>query len=143
VDGSGVAVGGIFRLGREVVAHRTELYADFRHLYSTSVEAVSGRELFHLLLGLLGDPSSRWQAAVHEWEYPITREGMNTLHLMDLLIRRWTPAKQSPRLWPRPWDAVELRARARRISDERLLRVLRPGRYSAGDGEQVDPEGDG
>lgn len=123
MDCAGCVVGGIFRLGISVAAHTSELYADFRAIYSTPLSHVSGPELFHLLSALLADPTSRFHAAEAGWSNPLSWEGMNDLHLLDLLLQRWSTSFKP---FPRPWDAAVLAARVERISDERLMQKLRP-----------------
>jgi hypothetical protein len=140
---SGCRLGGILWLTGQVVAHRFELFADFRAIYSVSADAVCGPELWALCRALLKDTGSRFHAAVAGWDHPLSREGIDQLHFIDLHLQRWSTRDRKNRPWPKPWDAAALRSRAERISDDRLLRALRPERFSVGEGEQVDPEGDG
>lgn len=81
---------------------------------------VSGPELAALIHSLLEDPASRFHAAVSGWTYPVTREAINQLDLMDLLLMRWQGDKFKP--LPRPWDVQKRSGKSR----TEVLRQLRP-----------------
>ena len=108
--------------------HRAELVADFRAEYSVSLFDVRGHELSLLILGLLKDPTTRTHAAFAKWEYPLSREAIYTLDLIDILLSKWMPkGKFKPSA--RPWDAVVLKRSGARLDDEALHRKLRPHLY--------------
>lgn len=128
MEGLGGSAGGSGELvARLVSEHRDELAYDFRHLYSASIWGVAGHEFGALTVALLADPASRLHAVVSEWEYPLSREAMSHLSVIDVLLMRWQGQKYKP--WPRPWDKAAITQRAQRITDERLLRKLRPHLY--------------
>lgn len=79
-----------------------------------------------LVKALLSDPRSRLQAVVAGWQYPLSRESMNTLDLMDLLLQRWSEqGKYRPAT--RPWDAVKP---GKKRSVEDAMRILRPHKFT-------------
>lgn len=119
----GCPLGGILELSRLSVAHRSELYADFREFFHTSPTDLSGAQFIALVRALLQDPRSRFQAKTAGWRYPASRETLTTLHLIDILLQRWTEeGKYRPA--ERPWDPT--RTPVKRRTPTEALRILRP-----------------
>ena len=90
---------------------------------------MAGRELSNLIRGLLADPGSRFSAAVADWSYPLSREGIQQLQLIDLLLMRWSSKRHPYKPSQKPWDAAQLAKRAQRLTNDELMRVLRPHKH--------------
>lgn len=84
-------------------------------------------ELLLLLRALLADPRSRLRAVVAEWSHPLSREAMQQLDMIDLLLMRWSKdGKFKP--VARPWDKKPKAKAKRKPSDAH--RKLRPYLYN-------------
>ena len=57
--------------------------------------------MWHLTLMLLRDPESRLQAAIAEWEHPVSREWILMAETFDLAHA--VASKRKPKPLPRPW----------------------------------------
>jgi hypothetical protein len=113
--------GGILELSRLAVAHRSELAADFRELYSASVADVAPAEFFPLMVALLNDPRSRVQAVVAGWEHPVSREAIALYDLFDLVFRSKVSKPSDFKPYPRPWAAVRRRRSGLTASAARVI----------------------
>ena len=80
---------------------------------------------------LLSDSRSRLQAVIAGWSHPISREAINQLDLIDLLLQRWSEkGKYKP--VERPWNVKKKSAKRRSVKE--AMRILRPHKS-----EQVPP----
>lgn len=106
--------------------HRIPFTRDFRERFGISRHdiglTVRYDEAFDLVVSLLSDPSSWLGAAVSGWKFPLTREAIFTLDLIDLLLMKWTGDQFKP--VEKPWDANKPKRRGK--SPEAAMRQLRP-----------------
>jgi len=72
-------------------------------------------------MSLLANPSSAFHAAVAGWTFPVSRESLYQLDLIDILLMRWQGDKYKP--YPRPSDAP---TPVKGKSPEAAMRQLRP-----------------
>lgn len=104
---SGCQRGGILKLRELIEEHPSEIAYDFRSRFGLSVldigNGVTWLEATYLVAILLRDPTSWLQAAVNEWEYPVSREWMVAAHSYDLLHA--VNSKNKPKPYPTPWLA--------------------------------------
>lgn len=124
----GGVAGGTFALSRLTVEHRGALVSDFRALYSVALDGVVGAELWHLIQGLLSNPTSQFHAAMAGWKHPISFEGMAALDLYDLLYQSWK-RKGRFKPYPRPWpdkNVKRLGGKNIRRSITEVRKLLRP-----------------
>lgn len=102
--------GGIAGLLELIATHRGAVEYDWRTRFNLPLSAI-GTELMtfteaaRLAQGLLLDPSSHSFAALHEWDYPMSREALVQADLFDLEHAGRT--KKKPKPYPRPWHSRE------------------------------------
>lgn len=53
------------------------------------------------------EPDSHLHAAIHEWDYPLSREGQLTMQEIDLLGQANTPKGKRWKPLPRPWKSKD------------------------------------
>lgn len=73
------------------------------------------------------DTSSRLQAAVADWDYPVTREAIALMDLFDL--QHSSKSKRKPKPYPRPWPANKKKYGGKKTvqrSAAQTLAILRP-----------------
>ena len=128
VGQQGGVAGGTFTLSRLTVEHRGALVSDFRTVYSLGLNDVRGAELWHLIQGLLSNPSSVFHAAMAGWKHPLSFEGMALLDTYDLLYQSW-PRRGRFKPYPRPWpskNVKKLGGKNERRSIADVRKILRP-----------------
>lgn len=81
-------------------------------------------ESWDLTTSLAGDPSSHVAAAIAGWSYPLSREGMAALDLLDVTIQV-NSGKRKPKPAPRPWDAPEKRIGVMALPQSEIRAALR------------------
>jgi len=82
-------------------------------------------ELVDLVDALLRDPSSRLQAAVAGWEFPVSREWLALVDLFDL--QQAKASRRKPKPYPRPFDKSKTRIggkKSARHTPEQLRALL-------------------
>lgn len=97
--------GGILKLRELIEEHPSELAYDFRSRFGLSVyeigNGVTWLEAILLVAVLLRDPTSWIQAAVNDWDFPVSREWIVQAHTYDLLHA--VNSKNKPKPYPTPW----------------------------------------
>ena len=120
--------GGIFALSRLAVEHRGPLTADFRTIYSLSLQDARGSELWLLIRSLISNPTSSFHAAMAGWTHPLSFEGMAQLDMYDLLYQSW-PRRGRFKPYKRPWpdkSTKKLGGSNTRRSIAEVRKILRP-----------------
>jgi hypothetical protein len=84
--------------------------------------------MWHLILQLLSDSSSRLHAVVAGWDYPIDRAAMYQLDTLDMLLMRWSD-KGKFKPVPRPWDKANKPKSKSKMTAAEAHRKLRPHLY--------------
>lgn len=96
--------GGILRLLELVEAHPAEIAYDFRSRFNLSYTDIGVKvgwlEAVYLVAVLMKDPSSWLQAAVSEWEFPVSREWIVAVQTFDLHA---AVNSKKPKPYPTPW----------------------------------------
>jgi len=64
-------------------------------------------ELVDLVRALLRDPSSRLNAVLAGWEFPVSREWLALTDLFDMQLS--SKSKRKPKPYPRPYDKSKTR----------------------------------
>ena len=85
-------------------------------------------EAVKLTQSLMRDPTSWLHAAVASWDYPLSREGIAILDLLDLQNARTVPKRNQYKPSPRPWPTstrTKLGGKKKRTARETLA-ILRP-----------------
>lgn len=127
--------GGIRQLCRLAVKHPAELARDLREkcgasLWDIGTDALPLGEAFYLVQTLLRDPSSWLQAAVAEWDHPVSREWVLLAQIHDItLASKVKRAVFKP--WARPWPEKKTKIGGKktvRRSIKDTLAILRPQR---------------
>lgn len=127
-------IGGIFRLLEIRDNHPGEFAYDFRSRFNLSAweigKTVSYLEAIYLVSILVKEPSSRLQAALNKWKYPVSQEWIAITHLFDLFAM--ANSKKKPKPHPTPWpDPNKTRIGSAR-SNSYVLAALK----------HMNPEGD-
>lgn len=131
MDGdAGGGAGGIQELARIVGEHLNETVQDFRTIYRASLWAVATPEVWQLVKGLLGNPTSRLHAAYAGWSGPVTIEQTILMDLYDLQVKAHFKPPHTP--YPRPWDKKKLGRPVKKRTAKQALAILRPNRRTDG-----------
>lgn len=64
-------------------------------------DTITYLEALYIINVLERDPSSWFQAAIHEWTQPVSKEWMILANLYDLMAA--VNSKKKPKQYPRPW----------------------------------------
>lgn len=90
-------------------------------------EAVDHVKVDRLLRVATREPSSPLFAAQHGWDFPVSREWMQTADLLDAFMQANSSRKPKP--YPRPWrDANTSRLGKTNLSPAEAREVLRKNR---------------
>jgi hypothetical protein len=132
---TGRTTGGIFRVLEFRENHPGALAYDFRTRFNLSAfeigDTVSWLEAAYLISQLLQDPSSRLQAAVNKWKYPVTQEWIALIHIFDLLAM--ANSKKKPKPHPTPWgDANRNKIGGGNLTRQQVIQQL----------ERMNPQGE-
>jgi hypothetical protein len=98
---------------------------------------MSWDEAWHLMQGLLTDPTSRLAAAHAGWEHPMSREAMVLADLWDLTVAANTDSKKRGRAktYPRPFKRKgtgSTRSAKPTVSQAEIDAALRARGYTLG-----------
>lgn len=129
-EDAGGGAGGIWELARIVGEHLQEAVQDFRSIYGVSLWAVPTPEVWHLVRGLIGNTTSRLNAAFAGWSSPFTREQAILMDIYDLQVRARFQPPHTP--YPRPWDRKPITRLVKKRTATEALAILRPNRRTDG-----------
>lgn len=117
---------GILGLVELIDEHRGAFEFDWRTRFGLPLADVPGRmswgEAWRLTRELSVEPDSHVASALAGWQYPSSRAALVLADLFDL--HHTIHAKQSPKPYPRPWDAAPRTIRPT-VSQARVRELLR------------------
>jgi hypothetical protein len=83
--------------------------------------AVPTPEVWQLVRGLLGNPTSWLHAAFAGWSGPVTMEQAILMDLYDIQVKAHFKPPHTP--YPRPWDKKKI---VKKITAKQAMAILRP-----------------
>lgn len=98
-------LGGSLKVRELIADHPAELAYDFRSRFGISYQEIgvslSYLEAAYLISVLVRIPDSWLNAAIQNWNYPVTQEWIVGAHTWDLLAT--VNSKKKPKPYPTPW----------------------------------------
>jgi len=118
------ADGGILKLLELIEEHTSAVAYDFRSRFNVSYleigKSVTLLEAIHLVSILLQEPSSWLQAAVRNWQYPVSYEWTVAANTYDLLAQV-NSGKKKPKPYPTPWAKKEQKIRPKQRQSRAMV----------------------